>query len=59
MFNETLFDNLGGQDRDWSRRLGGASIALLFRVAAAALLEQINEWRSKASLCCLGYVGTA
>ena len=37
LFKETLFDSLGWQDRDWSRRLGGASMALLFRVAAALL----------------------
>ena len=37
LFKETLFDSLGWQDRDWSRRLGGASVALLFRVAAALL----------------------
>ena len=38
LFKEALFDNLGWQDRDWSRRLGGASTALLYR-AAEALLE--------------------
>ncbi len=38
LFKETLFDELGWSDREWSRRLGGASIALLFR-SAAALLE--------------------
>ena len=38
LFKETLFDQLGWSDRDWSRRLGGASMALLFR-SAAALLE--------------------
>jgi predicted kinase len=37
LFKETLFDSLGWQDRDWSRRLGGASMALLFRVTAALL----------------------
>lgn len=29
---ETLFDTLGWSDRDWSRRLGTATIALLFRL---------------------------
>jgi predicted kinase len=38
LFKETLFDELGWSDREWSRRLGGASMALLFR-SAAALLE--------------------
>ena len=37
LFKETLFDSLGWQDRDWSRRIGGASMALLFRVAGALL----------------------
>jgi predicted kinase len=34
-FKEALFDSLGCQDRDWSRRLGGASMELLFRTTAA------------------------
>lgn len=38
LFKETLFESLGWSDRDWSRRLGGASMALLFR-SAQALLE--------------------
>ncbi len=38
LFKETLFDQLGWSDREWSRRLGGASMALMFR-SAAALLE--------------------
>ena len=38
LFKETLFDELGWSDREWSRRLGMASMALLFR-SAAALLE--------------------
>jgi predicted kinase len=38
LFKEILFDQLGWSDREWSRRLGGASMALLFR-SAAALLE--------------------
>ena len=38
LFKETLFESLGWHDRDWSRRLGVASLALLFR-SAAALLE--------------------
>jgi predicted kinase len=37
MFKEILFDTLGWSDRDWSRRLGVASIALLVRVAEAEL----------------------
>jgi predicted kinase len=37
LFKETLFDRLGWSDRQWSRRLGGASTALLFRCAAALL----------------------
>ena len=37
LFKESLFDSLGWQDRDWSRRLGGASMALLFRVRGALL----------------------
>jgi len=38
LFKETLFDQLGWSDREWSRRLGIASMALLFR-SAGALLE--------------------
>ena len=38
LFKETLFDQLGWSDREWSRRLGMASMALLFR-SAGALLE--------------------
>jgi predicted kinase len=38
LFKETLFDELGWSDREWSRRLGVASMALLFR-SAGALLE--------------------
>ena len=37
LFKETLFDSLGWEDRAWSRRLGGASMELLFRTAAALL----------------------
>lgn len=37
MFKEILFDTLGWGERDWSRRLGVASIALLVRVAEAEL----------------------
>ncbi len=37
MFKETLFEALGWSDRAWSRRLGGASMQLLFRCAAALL----------------------
>ena len=38
LFKEVLFDELGWSDREWSRRLGSASMALLFR-SALALLE--------------------
>src|SRR5207237_2160314 len=38
LFKETLFDALGSSNRDWSRELGRASMALLYR-AVAALLE--------------------
>lgn len=38
LFKETLFDELGWSDRQWSQRLGITSTALLFR-SAAALLE--------------------
>lgn len=34
---ETLFDALGWSDREWSRRLGGASVRLLFVFAEAVL----------------------
>ena len=37
MFKEILFDTLGWGERDWSRKLGVASIALLVRVAEAEL----------------------
>ncbi len=33
---ETLWDTLGAGDRDWSQRLGGASMDLLWELAAAA-----------------------
>jgi predicted kinase len=38
LFKEALFDELGWSDRQWSRRLGAASMQLLFR-SASALLE--------------------
>jgi predicted kinase len=38
LFKESLFDSLGWGDREWSRRLGGASMQLLYR-SAEALLE--------------------
>ncbi|MBV9544274.1 MAG: AAA family ATPase [Chloroflexi bacterium] len=38
LFKEVLFDELGWFDREWSRRLGSASMVLLFR-SALALLE--------------------
>ncbi|HEY1013561.1 MAG TPA: AAA family ATPase [Herpetosiphonaceae bacterium] len=34
---ETLYDTLGWSDRAWSRRLGAASVALLFQVIEAQL----------------------
>ena len=37
LFKETLFDSLGWHDRAWSQRLGGASMALLFRSAESLL----------------------
>src|SRR5438045_2088765 len=37
LFKEVLFDELGWSDREWSRRLGTASMALLFRSAGAVL----------------------
>lgn len=37
LFKETLFDSLGSQDRAWSQRLGGASMALIYRSAEALL----------------------
>ena len=36
-FKEALFDQIGWQDRAWSQKLGGASVQLLFRCAAALL----------------------
>jgi len=49
---ETLFDALGTGDRDWSRRLGRASIELMFTVLAGQLaaglpiVAEANFWRS-------------
>jgi predicted kinase len=37
LFKESLFDSLGGSDREWSRRIGQASTQLLFRCAEALL----------------------
>lgn len=37
MFKEILFDHLGWSDPEWSRRLGAASMDLLYRTAAALL----------------------
>ncbi len=37
LFKETLFDELGWSDREWSVRLGHASMALLYRTAAELL----------------------
>jgi predicted kinase len=34
---ESLFDSLGSQDREWSRRIGLASVRLLFRCAQTLL----------------------
>lgn len=41
-FKELLFDSLGWSDRDWSRKLGGASMRLLF----AALEAELRAARS-------------
>ena len=46
VFKEALFDELGTGDRLWSRRMGRASIAALYRVAAechAAVLESVFQ----------------
>lgn len=40
MFKEALFDSLGSIDRDWSRRLGMASMGLLYRCAETLLQAQ-------------------
>lgn len=37
LFKEVLFDQLGWSDLEWSHRLGGASMALLYRSAAALI----------------------
>jgi predicted kinase len=37
VFKEILFDHLGWSDREWSRRLGAASMDLLYQSAAALL----------------------
>lgn len=37
VFKETLFDSLGWRDREWSRQVGSAAIALLYRTAEALL----------------------
>lgn len=37
LFKEVLFDELGWRDREWSMRLGSASMRLLYRVAAEVL----------------------
>src|SRR5262249_19586607 len=37
LFKEVLFDQLGWSDLEWSHRLGGASMALLFRSAGALI----------------------
>jgi predicted kinase len=38
LIKETLFDTLGWSDRAWSRRLGVASITLLFKLVEAQLV---------------------
>ncbi|MDA1096634.1 MAG: hypothetical protein O3B84_05200 [Chloroflexi bacterium] len=38
LIKESLFDSLGVKDREWSRKLGIASIDLLFGVAEAILV---------------------
>jgi hypothetical protein len=37
MFKESLFESLGWSDREWSRRIGGASMRLLYTCAAELL----------------------
>jgi len=37
MLKETLFDTVGWSDREWSRKLGAASMRLLYRCAEALL----------------------
>lgn len=39
VFKEMLFDSLGWRDREWSRRVGAAAIALLYRTAESLLLS--------------------
>jgi predicted kinase len=39
-FKETLFDTLGAGDRDWSKRLSGASYALLLQAAEELLMTR-------------------
>jgi predicted kinase len=54
-FKETLFDSLGWSDLDWSRRLGAASMALLFHTAGrllAARTSLILEANFRADLSC-------
>ena len=37
MFKELLFDELGYSDRVWSKKLGGASYAILYKIAQSLL----------------------
>ncbi len=54
-FKETLFETLGWSDRDWSQRLGAASVALLYHVAEAllaagqSLIVESNFWPALAN----------
>lgn len=41
-FKETLFDALGGRDRDWSRELSRASYALLFEQLDQLIEADVN-----------------
>lgn len=55
---EALFDALGTGDRAWSQRLGGASMEVLFALAAdapSAVLESF--WRRPLALERLGALG--
>lgn len=42
MLKETMFDAIGWSDRSWSRQLGVASIALLYRIAESLLAARAS-----------------
>lgn len=58
VIKEALFDELGTADRLWSRRMGRASITVLYRLAAdthAAVLESVFQREAAAAdLAALG-----